>query len=135
MRDHVLKATAAFAILALPLAACQSGPTAGAAGGAVAGAAVAGPVGAAVGGVAGAATGGILTADESTRVRTFVNAQRRPTMRSTETVMVGQALPTRVRIYPVPASVGLQNTYSYTVVNEQTFLVDPETRQVVEIIP
>jgi hypothetical protein len=30
--------------------------------------------------------------------------------------------------------VGLRNAYSYTVVNERTVLVDPRTRQVVEIL-
>jgi hypothetical protein len=30
--------------------------------------------------------------------------------------------------------VGLRNPYSYTIVNERTVLVDPRTRQVVEII-
>jgi hypothetical protein len=51
-----------------------------------------------------------------------------------EDVVVGQPLPTRTRIYPLPASVGLQNPYSYTVVNGQTVLVDPQTREIVEIV-
>ncbi|MGO4573657.1 DUF1236 domain-containing protein [Microvirga sp. 2TAF3] len=134
MRHHVLHAAATLAILTLPLAACQSGPTTGAAGGAVAGAVVGGPVGAVVGGVAGATAGGVLSAEESTRVRTLVVAQRRPSIRVEEPVAIGQALPTRVRVYPVPASVGLQTPYSYTIVNGQTVLVDPQTRQVIEIV-
>jgi hypothetical protein len=55
-------------------------------------------------------------------------------MRVSEEVVVGQPLPSRVRMYPVPSNVGLQNPYSYTIVNDQTVLVDPQTRQVVEII-
>src|SRR5215218_8165738 len=94
----------AFSIVGVPLAACVGpGATTGAAGGAVAGAVVGGPVGAAVGGVAGAAVGGALTADESTRVRTYVVTQRRPSARLSDEVIVGQPLPPRVRIYPVPS--------------------------------
>ena len=136
MRNRVLRSTATLAVLALPLAlaACQSGTTAGAAGGAVTGAIVGGPIGAAVGGVAGAAVGTVLSADESTRVRTYTVAQRRPSMRVSEEVIVGQPLPSRVRLYDVPPSVGLQNPYSYTIVNDQTVLVDPQTRTVVQVI-
>jgi hypothetical protein len=32
------------------------------------------------------------------------------------------------------ARVGLRSPYSYTVVNDQTVLVDPRTRQIVKII-
>ncbi len=134
MRNRVLSSAALLTLLAIPLAACQSGATTGAAGGAVTGAVVGGPVGAVVGGVAGAAVGSALSADESTRVRTYVVAQRRPSIRVAEEVVVGQPLPPRVRLYPVPPSMGLQTNYSYTIVNDQTVLVDPQTRQVVQVI-
>jgi hypothetical protein len=134
MRNHILSSAALLTILALPLAACQSGAATGAAGGAVTGAVVGGPVGAVVGGVAGAAVGGALTAEESTRVRSYVVAQRRPSIRVSEEVVVGQPLPPRVRLYSVPPTVGLQNSYSYTIVNDQTVLVDPQTREVVQVI-
>jgi len=135
MRNRVLNSAALLTLLALPLAACQSAGTAtGAAGGAVAGGVVGGPVGAVVGGVAGAAAGGILTAEESTRVRTFVSAQRRPSVQVRDEIVVGQPLPSRVRVYPVPPTVGLQNPYSYTVVNDRTVLVDPQTREIVEVV-
>jgi hypothetical protein len=100
----------------------------------VTGAVVGGPVGAVVGGVAGAAVGGALTAEESTRVRSYVVAQRRPSIRVSEEVVVGQPLPPRVRLYSVPQTVGLQNSYSYTIVNDQAVLVDPQTREVVQVI-
>lgn len=134
MRNHVLSSAALLTLLALPLAACQSGTTAGAAGGAVTGAIVGGPVGAVVGGVAGAAVGGVLSAEESTRVRSYVVAERRPSMRVTEQVVVGQPLSTRVRLYDVPPRVGLRSNYSYTIVNDRTVLVDPQTRTVVQVI-
>jgi hypothetical protein len=120
-------------LLAVPLAACQTA-TGGAAGGAVAGAVVGGPVGAVVGGVAGGVLGAALSPEESTRVRQYVVAQPRPSARVAEQVVIGQPVPPRVRLYPVPASVGLRTTYSYTVVNNRTVLVDPQTREIVEIL-
>ena len=135
MRALVPMPALLLTLLALPLAACQtSGAAGGAAGGAVAGAVVGGPVGAVVGGVAGAAVGGALSPTETTRVREYVVAQPRPSVRVAGPVVVGQPLPTRVRLYPVPASVGLATPYSYTVVNNRTVLVDPQTREVIEII-
>jgi uncharacterized protein DUF1236 len=134
MRAQAFKPALVAALLTVPLAACQSGATGGAAGGAVAGAVVGGPVGAVVGGVAGAALGGALSPAESTRVRQYVVTQRRPSARVAEQVVVGEPLPPSVRLYPVPASVGLRSPYSYTVVNNQTVLVDPQTREIVEVI-
>jgi len=136
MRNRVLSSAATLAVITLPLAlaACQSGTASGAAGGAVTGAIVGGPVGAAVGGVAGAAVGSALSADEATRVRSYVVAQRRPSIRVADEVVVGQPLPPRVRLYSVPPSVGLSNPYSYTIVNDRTVLVDPQTRTVVQVI-
>ncbi|KLK93146.1 membrane protein [Microvirga vignae] len=136
MHNRVLSSAATLAVIALPLAlaACQSGTTAGAAGGAVTGAIVGGPIGAAVGGVAGAAVGTALSPEESTRVQSYVVTQRRPSIRVADEVVVGQPLPPRVRLYPVPERVGLANPYSYTVVNDRTVLVDPQTRTVVQVI-
>jgi len=120
--------------LALLVSACNGGTATGAAGGAVTGAVVGGPVGAAVGGVARAAVGSALSSDESTRVREYVVAQRRPSVRLRETVDVGYRLPSRVALYPVPPDVGLQSSYSYAVVNNRPVIVDPGTRQVVYIV-
>jgi hypothetical protein len=138
MNDHVLMSALAFCLLTLPLGACQTDPGAGfatgAAGGAVIGAVVGGPVGAAVGGVAGAATGGVLSAEEARRVRTYVAAQRSPSIQIAEPVTVGQRVPRRARLAPLPASVGLRNPYRYTVVNDRAVLVDPRTGRIAEII-
>jgi hypothetical protein len=138
MRVCPVTFTLALALLALPLAACQTdtgtGFASGIAGGAVVGAVVGGPVGAAVGGVAGAAVGGILSAEETTRVRTYVAGQRSPSIRLAEPVAIGQPLPRQARLAPVPPSVGLRNPYSYTIVNERTVLVDPRTREIVAVI-
>jgi Protein of unknown function (DUF1236) len=138
MRVRALISTLALALLALPLAACQTdtgaGFASGIAGGAVVGAVVGGPVGAAVGGVAGAAVGGILSTEEQARVRTYVAARRGPSVRLAEPAVVGQPLPPQARLSPVPASVGLRHPYSYTIVNDRTVLVDPRTREIVTVI-
>jgi hypothetical protein len=138
MRVRPLTSIVTFALLALPLAACQTdtgtGFASGIAGGAVVGALVGGPVGAAVGGVAGAAVGGALSAEETARVRTYVATRRGPSIRLAEPVVVGQPLPPQARLSPVPARVGLRNPYSYTIVNERTVLVNPRTREIVGII-
>ena len=134
MRAPSLKPALVMTLLTLPLAACQTGATGGAAGGEVAGAVVGGPVGAVVGGVAGAALGGALSPAETTRVQQYVVTQRRPSVRVADQVVVGAPLPPSVRLYPVPPSVGLRTSYSYTVVNNQTVLVDPQTREIVEIV-
>jgi hypothetical protein len=123
----------AIVALALPVAACQTGAATGAAGGAVAGAVVGGPVGAAVGGVAGAAVGGALTAEERTRSRVYIVAQRRPSVRVREQVAVGYRVPARVTLHSVPAEAGLRADYRYTVINERPVLIEPRTRRVVYV--
>ncbi|QRM36090.1 DUF1236 domain-containing protein [Microvirga sp. VF16] len=138
MPDHSLTTAVSLFLLVLTLGACQTdtgtGFATGVAGGAVVGAVVGGPVGAAVGGIAGAAVGGILTAEETRRVRTYVAAQRNPSIQVAEPVTVGQRAPPSARLSPLPASVGLRNPYRYTVVNDRTVLVDPRSRQIVEIV-
>jgi Protein of unknown function (DUF1236) len=138
MHGPDLKPALVLCLLTLPLTACQTdtgaGFAAGATGGAVIGAVAGGPVGAAVGGVAGAAAGGVVTAEEARRVRTYVAAQQRPSIGVSKQVALGQPIPGPARLYPPPASVGLRNPYSYTIVNDRTVLVDPRTRQIVQVI-
>jgi hypothetical protein len=67
-------------------------------------------------------------------VRTYVAARRGPSVRLAEPVVVGQALPPGARLSPVPASVGLRDPYSYTIVNDRTVLVNPRTREIVAVI-
>ena len=117
------------------------GARSGAASGADTGAAVGGPVGGAVGGIVGGAVGaatgtvgGILGVDTRPRFRTYVEGRRVPSYRYTEDLRVGAVLPSSgVTYYEVPAEYGVRD-YRYTVVNDRTVLVDPRTRQVVEVI-
>lgn len=140
MKNHFLigAALAGSLALALPVHAQQREPAvppgvgAGAATGAVGGAIVGGPVGAAVGGVAGAVVGGIA---ESTRprFREYVVERRHNSFDYDGEIVVGRQLPETVTYYRVPREYGTTE-YRYTVVNNRTVLVDPETRRIVQII-
>lgn len=148
MSHRILTAAAALALTAvMPLTAlAQSNPASGARQGAQSGAdtgsAVAGPVGGAVGGIVGGVLGGVagtagaiiegLTPDQTTRVRRYVVEERRPSVRVTERVVVGEDLPSNVELYAFPSDYGVTQ-YRYTVVNERRVLVDPRSRRVVEI--
>jgi len=134
MSRSTAKSLLVISIVALPLAGCGNSTRTGAAGGAVTGAVVGGPVGAVVGGVAGAAVGASLSPDETVRARRYVVAQRRPSVRVREDVVVGYRLPPRVVSYPVPAEVGLQSEYEYAIVNNRRVLLQPTTREVVYIV-
>jgi uncharacterized protein YcfJ len=112
------------------------GAASGAATGAVGGAIVGGPAGAAVGAVGGAAAGAIvggIAADHRTEFRTYVREQKVPSVAYREKVVVGAVLPDTVTYREVPAKYG-KTEYRYTVVNDQTVLVEPKTRRIVQII-
>ncbi len=114
-----------------------SGIVGGATAGAVGGAVVGGPVGAVVGGVGGAVVGGVTGAiigDNTPRFRTYVVEQRIPSYTYAEPVVVGTTLPREgIRYYEVPREYG-ETGYRYTVVNNRTVLVDPQTRRIVQVI-
>lgn len=125
---------------AVAFAQTNSGAAGGAAGGAatgaVGGAIVGGPAGAAVGAVGGAAAGAIvggISADHRTEFRTYVKEQKVPSVAYREKVVVGATLPETVTYREVPAKFG-KTEYRYTVVNDQTVLVEPKTRKIVQII-
>lgn len=97
----------------------------------------AGPVGAIVGGAVGGVVGGVagvLGVDQRPRFRSYVIEQRRPSYRYRNDLAVGVVLPEEgVTYYDVPEEYGVRD-YRYTVVNDRTVLVDPQTRRVVQII-
>ncbi len=131
---------AVLALASLPVAAQaqtanqNAGAGAGLATGAVTGAIVSGPIGAVVGGAIGAIAGGTLAAPEAAQVQQYVVTQRTPSVRVREQVVVGAPLPETVDLYALPADAGVRTQYRYTVVNDRTVLVDPQTRQVVQVI-
>jgi hypothetical protein len=126
-----------LAALAVPMAAHAQGTIRGAERGAAQGERDAGPVGAVVGGALGAVAGtvgGILGVEDRPRFRTYVVEQRVPSYRYESDFRVGAVLPEQgVTYYEVPAEYHVSG-YRYTYVNDRAVLVDPNTRQIVQII-
>ena len=111
----------------------QSGAATGAATGAVGGAIVGGPVGAVVGAGVGAVAGGIAD-DARPRFRSYVADRKYPSYKYQSEVRVGADLPSSgVTYYEVPKEYGVTK-YRYTVVNDRTVLVDPDTHRIVQVI-
>ena len=81
----------------------------------------------------GAVAGGI--SDETRpRFRTYVSGQKHRSYRYDRDVRVGADLPSSgVTYYEVPREYGVTK-YRYTVVNDQTVLVDPGTHRIIEVI-
>ena len=102
--------------LLLPNATYAQNAAGGAAGGAAVGAAVAGAPGAAVGGAIGAITGSLLPA--------------RPSVVYSGPVVIGEALPDTVAVYPVPD----YDAYSYTIIGPHRVIIDRKSRRIVRII-
>lgn len=130
MRMRLITLTAVAASLLAGSALAQSSTVSGAASGAVTGAIVGGPVGAAVGGVAGAIIGTAINPPPQ-QVVTYV--QQAPAPRAVmvkEKVAVGVELPETVVVTPVPEN----PKYAYAVVNEQRVIVEPSSRQVIQVI-
>jgi hypothetical protein len=134
MNKNLIASAVTLAALSFSVAAhAQNGAAAGATTGAVTGAVVGGPVGAAVGAGVGAVAGGIAD-DTRPRFRSYVSERRVPSYRYEREVRVGADLPSSgVTYYEVPKEYGVTK-YRYTVVNDQTVLVDPGTHRIVQII-
>jgi hypothetical protein len=125
-----------FATLALPMTAQAQGTVRGAQEGADAGGRAAGPVGAIVGGTVGAATGtigGILGIDDRPRFREYVIHEHPRSYHYSGDLRVGVVLPEAVTYYDVPAEYHVSG-YRYAYVNDHAVLVEPRTRQIVEVI-
>ncbi|AMJ62283.1 DUF1236 domain-containing protein [Bosea sp. PAMC 26642] len=121
------------AALAQNAPAAQGGALGGAATGAVGGAIVGGPIGAVVGGVGGAVVGAII-GDNTPKFQQYVVQQNVPSYAYAEPVAVGAVLPPQgIQYREVPREYG-ETQYRYTVVNNRTVLVDPQTRRIVQVI-
>jgi hypothetical protein len=125
-------------LFALPLSAQAQGVTGGAARGAVQGGEAAGPLGAAAGGVVGGVTGGVaglLGIDQRPRFREYVMREHIPADRIHEPVTVGMVLPSpSVTLYAIPREFGVPPDYRYAVVNEKVVLLEPTSREIVDVI-
>src|SRR5215475_4149882 len=133
-----LTTIAVLFVATLPYAANAQGTIRGAEEGAAAGGRAAGPLGAIVGGTVGAAAGtvgGILGVEERPRFREYVVREHHPSFRYGGEVRIGEVLPARgVRLYAVPREYHVRPGYRYAIVNDRPVIVDPRTRQIVEII-
>jgi hypothetical protein len=136
MNIKIIIAAAAI-VLALPIAAGAQGVVRGADEGAHEGNRAAGPVGAVVGGAVGAVGGGVaglLGVDQRPRFRSYVGHEGRSSYSYDSSVAVGAILPDDgVSYYEVPQEYGVTD-YRYTIVNNQTVLVDPRTHRIVQVI-
>ena len=137
MQTRYLVLTTLLATLALPMAAQAQGTVRGAQEGAAQGGHDAGPIGAVVGGAVGAVAGtvgGILGVEDRPRFHEYVVHERLPSYRYNETFIVGAVLPENgVTYYDIPGEYHVQG-YRYAYVNDHAVLVDPRTRQIVQII-
>lgn len=73
-----------------------------------------------------AIVGGIAT-ENRTEFRTCVKEQKVTSVPYKEKVVIGATLPDTVTYREVPAKYG-KTEYHYTVINDQTVLVEPKTR-------
>jgi hypothetical protein len=125
-------------LFALPLSAGAQGIPGGAARGAEQGGEAAGPLGAAVGGVVGGVAGGVaglLGADQRPRFHKYVIREHIPSSNFGEAITVGAVLPPAgVTLYTIPREFGVSPEYRYAVVNQKVVLVDPTTREIVDVI-
>ena len=133
MKKIGLLAASAALVISAGAAYAQGGAATGAATGAVGGAIVGGPVGAVVGAGVGAVAGGIAD-DARPRFRSYVVERKHPSYRYDREVRVGADLPSSgVTYYDVPKDYGVTK-YRYTVVNDRTVLVDPESHRIVQVV-
>ena len=92
-----------------------------------------GVVGGVVGGVAGGVAG-VLGVDQRPRFRDYAVHEHHRSYAYDHAVSIGAPLPEDgVTYYDVPPEYGVRN-YRYTIVNDQTVLVDPRTRPIVDVI-
>lgn len=122
--------------LLIPLAARAQGVVEGATNGAQKGNDAAGPVGAVVGGIVGGVTGGIsglLGVEQRPDFQNYVASQHLPSDTYRASVRIGNVLPeTGIQYYDLPPRYGVKG-YRFAIVNDQTVLVDPMTRKIVEV--
>ena len=151
MRNSIIAAIIAAAV-ATPLAAqaqIVNGTVNGAQRGAAQGEDAGGPIGGAVGGALGAGVGAVtgavgtatgivgdvLGVNERPRFREYAMHQHPNGFHVNEQVRVGAVLPAGgVEYYDVPSEYAAKPGYRYTVVNDLPVIVNPKTRQVVEVL-
>ena len=74
-----------------------------------------------------------ITTEQQSKVKAYVVKQKPASVKVTESVTVGTALPSSVTLQTLPTDVGVTQ-YRYAVVNDKTVLVEPSSRKIVQII-
>jgi len=72
-----------------------------------------------------------ITTEQRSKVMTDVVKEEPASVKVTESVSVGSALPSSVTLQILPADVGVTQ-YRYAVVNDKTVLVEPSSREINE---
>jgi Protein of unknown function (DUF1236) len=122
------------ALLASPLAALAQGVPQGAQRGAEEGSALGGPVGGAIGGVAGR-IGGLLSVGQAPRFHNYVIREHRSVYIPGVIPEAGMILPPGgIIYYAVPPEFRVALRYRYAIVNDHVVLINPGTREVVQVI-
>jgi hypothetical protein len=74
-----------------------------------------------------------ITTEQAGKIRTYVQKEKKPSVKIQEQVSVGSTLPGTTQFYTFPDDVGVKN-YRYSIINDRTVIVDPSTRRVIQII-
>ena len=74
--------------------------------------------------------GTVVVREMPTQVRTYVMQQEVPSVSYSGDVLVGRVLPQEVETHVVDG----YGDYAYTVVNERRVIVDPQTREVIQVL-
>jgi hypothetical protein len=75
-----------------------------------------------------------ISSDQRKNFRSYLTEEQTPSYRVPGEIQVGTTLPDiGVTYYDVPERFGATR-YRYTVINDQTVLVDPKTRKVVQVV-
>lgn len=73
----------------------------------------------------------IIQPEQQVVIREYVIAHPVESVEVIDGAAIGQRLPPEVVLYPIESP---DMTYGYVVMGDQTLIVDPETRQIVQII-
>jgi hypothetical protein len=74
-----------------------------------------------------------ITTEQQSKVRAYVVKEKPASVKVTETVSVGAALPASVELRTLPSDVGVTQ-YRYAIVNDKTVLVEPSSRKIIQVI-
>jgi hypothetical protein len=74
-----------------------------------------------------------ITTDQAGKIRTYVQKEKKPSVKIQEQVSVGTTLPGTTQLYTFPDDVGVKN-YRYSIINDRTVIVDPSSRRVIQVI-